>query len=71
MSFAKPFFFRGFRFFSSAIALLAPAAVVACGTSEAQSAEPTTERTVEVVGYGAGDATVVFESGLGDDWQPW
>ena len=21
--------------------------------------------------YGTGDATVVFESGLGDDWQPW
>jgi thioesterase domain-containing protein len=71
MSFAKPFFFRGFRSFSSAIALLAPAAVFACGTSAGPSAEMATERAVEVVEYGAGDATVVFESGLGDDWQPW
>lgn len=71
MSFAKPFFFRGFRSFSSAIALLVPAAVTACGSSAAPSAETTTERAVEVVEYGAGDATVVFESGLGDDWQPW
>ena len=71
MSVAKPFFFLGFRSFSSAIALLAPAAVIACGTSGAPSAETTTERAMEVVEYGAGDATVVFESGLGDDWQPW
>lgn len=68
---AKPFFFRGFRSFSSAIALLVPTAVTACGASAAPSAETTTERAVEVVEYGAGDATVVFESGLGDDWQPW
>jgi pimeloyl-ACP methyl ester carboxylesterase len=71
MSFAKPFFFRGFRAFSCAIALLAPIAVFACGTSAAPSAETTTERAVEVVEYGAVDPTVVFESGLGDDWQPW
>lgn len=71
MSVAKPFCFRAFRSFSSAIALLAPAAVGACGTSAGPSAETTTERALEVVEYGAGDATVVFESGLGDDWQPW
>jgi hypothetical protein len=28
-------------------------------------------RSVEVVEAGAGDATVVFESGLGDDWKHW
>jgi pimeloyl-ACP methyl ester carboxylesterase len=71
MPFAEPFFLQGFRSLSSAIALLAPAAVSACGTSAATPAEMTTERAVEVVEYGAGDATVVLESGLGDDWQPW
>jgi thioesterase domain-containing protein len=71
MSFAVPFLFPGFHAFSSAIALLAPAAFIACGTSAAPSAESATERAVEVVEYGAGDATVVFESGLGDDWRPW
>ncbi|MEY4546432.1 MAG: hypothetical protein RL685_2627 [Pseudomonadota bacterium] len=76
MFFTKSSIFRGFRSFSSSLALLAPAAVMACGTSAAPSAEvtpaeTTTERAVEVVEYGAGDATVVFESGLGDDWQPW
>jgi pimeloyl-ACP methyl ester carboxylesterase len=76
MFFANPFISRGFRSFSNAIALLAPAAIVACGTSpapstEAPSTEEATERAVEVVEYGAGNATVVFESGLGDDWQPW
>jgi pimeloyl-ACP methyl ester carboxylesterase len=70
MFFAKPFFFRVFRSFSGAIALVGPA-VSACGTSAVPSAETTTERAVEVVEYGAGEATVVFESGLGDDWQPW
>jgi pimeloyl-ACP methyl ester carboxylesterase len=71
MSFSKPFFFRGFRSLSSAIALLVPAAVSACGTSASPSAETATEQAVEVVESGAGDATVVFESGLGDDWRPW
>ena len=71
MSVAEPFFFLGFRCVASALVLLVPGAVVACGTSAAPSSETTTERAVEVVEYGAGDATVVFESGLGDDWQPW
>lgn len=71
MSFAVPFLFRGFHAFSSAIALLAPAAVSACGASAPPSADGMSERAVEVVEYGEGDATVVFESGLGDDWQPW
>jgi pimeloyl-ACP methyl ester carboxylesterase len=31
----------------------------------------TSDRAVEVFEAGAGDATVVFESGLGDDWTPW
>ena len=71
MPFAVPFRFRGFRSFFSAIALLAPAGVIACGASAAPSTEATMGSDVEVVEYGAGDATVVFESGLGDDWQPW
>src|SRR6185436_2048236 len=28
-------------------------------------------RAVEIATAGAGDHTVVFESGLGDDWAPW
>jgi pimeloyl-ACP methyl ester carboxylesterase len=28
-------------------------------------------RAVEIVEGGAGDATVVFESGFGNDWSPW
>ena len=71
MSFAESFFFRRFRACSSAIALLASAAVSACGSSAAPSAETTAEPAVEVVELGVGGATVVFESGLGDDWQPW
>ncbi|MEY4577378.1 MAG: hypothetical protein RL701_2081 [Pseudomonadota bacterium] len=31
----------------------------------------TSDRAVEVFEAGAGDTTVVFESGLGDDWTPW
>jgi pimeloyl-ACP methyl ester carboxylesterase len=29
------------------------------------------DRAMEVVEYGTGDTTVVFESGLGNDWTPW
>jgi pimeloyl-ACP methyl ester carboxylesterase len=31
----------------------------------------TPDRAVEVFEAGAGDATVVFESGFGNDWSPW
>lgn len=51
-----------------------PFAVVAatgCGTGEALMEPAASERTLEVVEYGAGDTTVVFESGLGSDWTPW
>lgn len=72
MSFAMRVHRRVVRSFCSATARLAPAAVIACGTSSAPShEEATAERAVEVVESGAGDTTVVFESGLGDDWTPW
>lgn len=67
MFFTEPDFSRRSSF--SAMTLLA-LAVSACGASAGPSTEAT-EPVVEVVEYGAGDATVVFESGLGDDWQPW
>jgi pimeloyl-ACP methyl ester carboxylesterase len=45
----------------------------AVGTPEAVEPPDAVEtvEAVEVVEYGAGDTTVVFESGLGDDWTPW
>jgi pimeloyl-ACP methyl ester carboxylesterase len=67
------------RFFRTALALSALAASPACGTSSDAGPEPSTEppaqevpaRVVELVEHGAGDTTVVFESGLGNDWSPW
>lgn len=66
------------RFFQTTLALSALAGAPACSSSDT-GPEPTTqppapeaaERVVEVVEYGAGDTTVVFESGLGSDWSPW
>src|SRR5690348_11194359 len=43
----------------------------ACGTNLTPSLVNVGGRVVELVETGAGDATVVFESGLGDDWSPW
>jgi pimeloyl-ACP methyl ester carboxylesterase len=64
---------RPFRFLTAVSALLAVGAVAACGASPepTPTADPVSHRTVEVVEFGAGDATVVFESGLGNDWTPW
>jgi pimeloyl-ACP methyl ester carboxylesterase len=67
------------RFFRTALALSALAASPACGTSSDAGPEPSTEppaqevpaRVVELVEHGAGDATVVFEAGLGNDWTTW
>jgi pimeloyl-ACP methyl ester carboxylesterase len=65
--------------------LLVAATLLACGSSvtptivdeegdamrdEAPS-EAAPQRAVEVFEAGAGDVTVVFESGLGNDWRPW
>jgi pimeloyl-ACP methyl ester carboxylesterase len=70
------FLSRPCRFLSTASVPLAfAAAVTACSTSSDPDPipEPTavSERAVELVEYGAGDTTVVFESGLGNDWTSW
>lgn len=39
--------------------------------AERPDATDVPERAIEVFEQGAGDVTVVFESGLGDDWVPW
>lgn len=59
------------RLRSSAWGLLALAAISACGSELTPSLVEMSGRTVEIVEAGAGDITVVFESGLGDDWAPW
>lgn len=71
------------RFLASAGALLAFAALTACGTTVTPTVPPTVTPTVtptvaqvsghavEIVETGTGDATVVFESGFGNDWRPW
>lgn len=59
----------------SAAPLVAIASLAACTTSDDPNPDPTavvmSDREVEVVTDGAGDATVVFEAGLGSDWTPW
>lgn len=60
-----------FRFITNACALLAVATLVACGTHLKPTIADVSDRAVEVVEAGVGDATVVFESGLGNDWAPW
>jgi pimeloyl-ACP methyl ester carboxylesterase len=62
---------RRFRSLTTAGVLLASAAVAGCGASPDPDVVPVSDRAVEVVEYGAGDTTVVFESGFGDDWTPW
>lgn len=52
-------------------ALLAVALLPACGTDITPAEPQVSGRAVEVVEAGAGEATVVFESGLGNDWTPW
>jgi pimeloyl-ACP methyl ester carboxylesterase len=47
------------------------AALAACGAGPVSIPAAVSDPAVEVVEYGAGDTTVVFESGLGDDWTPW
>jgi pimeloyl-ACP methyl ester carboxylesterase len=51
--------------------LLASAALTACGPELSPTLASVSGRTVEVVEAGTGALTVVFESGLGDDWTPW
>lgn len=54
-----------------ALALLLLAALAACSTRLTPTVAQVSGRSVEVVEAGAGAVTVVFESGLGDDWEPW
>ncbi len=56
---------------TGAAALLTFAALTGCGTNLAPTVEQVSGRAVELVEAGAGQATVVFESGLGNDWSPW
>ncbi|MFO0615925.1 MAG: alpha/beta hydrolase [Polyangiaceae bacterium] len=56
--------------FVSALALLV-LMLGGCGTELNPTIAEVSGRTVEVVETGKGDATVVFESGLGNDWSPW
>lgn len=63
------FFSRPLRFV--AVALVAVAALPACGTRLTPTLAEVSGRTVEIVETGKGDSTVVFESGFGNDWSPW
>lgn len=56
---------------TGAAALLTFAALTGCGTNLAPIVEHVSGRAVEIVEAGSGPATVVFESGLGNDWSPW
>ena len=49
----------------------APEPVQDASVAERPDAAEVPDRAVEVFELGAGDVTVVFESGLGDDWTPW
>jgi pimeloyl-ACP methyl ester carboxylesterase len=62
---------RFLRSFALACALPVLALQSACGTSETPTVAHVSSRAVEVVESGAGNVTVVFESGLGADWSPW
>lgn len=57
--------------FRALVSLLLGVAAVSCGTSAELTPEAPSVNNVEVVEAGAGDTTVVFESGLGNDWTPW
>lgn len=58
------------RFLIGTSALLAFTTQVAC-TNLTSTMTHVDGRAVEIVEAGAGDPTVVFESGLGNDWTPW
>lgn len=60
-----------FRFLTNACAPLALATLLACGTNLTPTRADVSGHAVEVVEAGAGNATVVFESGFGNDWAPW
>jgi pimeloyl-ACP methyl ester carboxylesterase len=51
--------------------LVALALVTACSTNLTPTVADVAGRSVELVEAGSGDATVVFEAGLGNDWSGW
>lgn len=62
---------RPFGLIARTFALLLMATLAACSTRLTPSTAQVSGRSVEVVEAGAGPVTVLFESGLGDDWEPW
>lgn len=58
-------------FIARALALLVLVAPAACSTRLTPTIAQVSGRSVEIVESGEGTVTVVFESGLGDDWEPW
>ncbi len=66
-----PIFSQLFRYLPTASLLLSLRALAGCGTSPDPTPNLLSDHAIEVVEYGEGDTTVVFESGLGNDWTPW
>lgn len=54
-----------------AVMMLAVLSLTGCGTRLEPHVATVNGRAVELVTAGAGDTTVVFESGLGADWTVW
>lgn len=53
------------------LAFVVVALLAGCGTSLQPRVATVDGRAVEVASAGSAGITVVFESGLGDDWRPW
>lgn len=68
---SSPSIWPRLRSLQTALISILFAALMGCGEDAGSSTASTPQSVVEVVEYGTGPATVVFESGLGDDWQPW
>ena len=62
---------RSSRYRLLALAMLASTALAACGTRLTPTVAEVSGRAVELVETGTGEATVVFESGFGNDWSSW
>jgi pimeloyl-ACP methyl ester carboxylesterase len=62
---------RFLRLLALAAAMLVFAVQSGCGTSLTPTLAQVSGRAVEVVEAGEGKATVVFESGFGNDWSSW
>jgi pimeloyl-ACP methyl ester carboxylesterase len=60
-----------FRFLSTVGLSFVLVGAAACDTTADVTSDAVSERATEVVEYGDGDTTVVFESGFGHSWIPW